>query len=209
MWNSVPFVNRDEDASVVETAGRVGPGAPTKRADARRNEAALLDAAATAFVASGVDAPARDIAVRAGVGVGTIYRHFPTRADLVVAVYRHQVEACAQAGPTLLAESDTAYQALTRWVDLFVDFLVTKRGLAKALQSDDAAFATLHAWFLDRLVPVATRLVDAATATGEIEPGVQAYELMRGIGNLCVGAGEPGYDARRLVGVLVAGLRTR
>jgi len=194
---------------VVETVARPGASAPRKRADARRNEAALLDAAAAAFVASGVDAPVRDIAVRAGVGVGTIYRHFPTRADLVVAVYRHQVEACAQAGPALLAESDTAYQALTRWVDLFVDFLVTKRGLAKALQSDDAAFHTLHAWFLDRLVPVATGLVDAAKATGEIEPDVQAYELMRGIGNLCIGAGEPGYDARRLVGLLVGGLRAR
>ena len=78
---------------------------PRKRSDARRNEETLLAAAAAAFVASGVDVPVRDIAARAGVGVGTIYRHFPTRADLVVAVYRHQVEACAQAGPTLLDDS--------------------------------------------------------------------------------------------------------
>ena len=70
-----------------------------KRADAQRNEQALLAAAATVFVTSGVEAPVRDIAAAAGVGMGTIYRHFPTRADLVVAVYRHQVEACAQAGP--------------------------------------------------------------------------------------------------------------
>ena len=194
---------------MARTVEPANPSPPPKRADARRNEAALLDAAAAAFVASGVDAPVRDIAVRAGVGVGTIYRHFPTRADLVVAVYRHQVEACVQAGPALLAESDTAYLALTRWVDLFVDFLVTKRGLAKALQSDAAAFHTLHARFLERLLPVVTGLLDAAKAAGEIQPGVQAYELMRGIGNLCVGAGEPGYDARRLVGVLVTGLRTR
>ena len=76
-----------------------GAPAPRKRADARRNEAILLDAAAQAFVASGVDVPVRDIAAKAGVGVGTIYRHFPTRADLIVAVYRHQVEACAAAGP--------------------------------------------------------------------------------------------------------------
>ena len=72
-----------------------------KRADAQRNEATLLDAAAAAFIASGVDAPVRDIAAAAGVGVGTIYRHFPTRADPIVAVYRHQVEACAAAGPAL------------------------------------------------------------------------------------------------------------
>ena len=75
------------------------PAAPRKRADARRNEAMLLDAAAAAFVESGVNVPVREIAARAGVGVGTIYRHFPARADLIVAVYRHQVEACADAGP--------------------------------------------------------------------------------------------------------------
>ena len=80
---------------------------PRKRADARRNEQALLDAAAAVFVASGVDAPVRDIAAAAGVGMGTIYRHFPTRADLVIAVYRHQVDACAEAGPALLASSST------------------------------------------------------------------------------------------------------
>ena len=84
----------------------LGTAAPRKRADARRNEATLLDAAAAAFVESGVNVPVRDIAARAGVGVGTIYRHFPTRADLIVAVYRHQVEACAEAGPVLLADCE-------------------------------------------------------------------------------------------------------
>ncbi|HXP58141.1 MAG TPA: helix-turn-helix domain-containing protein, partial [Streptosporangiaceae bacterium] len=97
--------------------------APRKRADARRNEQALLAAAAAVFVTSGVDAPVRDIAKAAGVGMGTIYRHFPTRADLIIAVYRHQVDACAEAGPALLASSDSPYAALQRWVDLFVDFL--------------------------------------------------------------------------------------
>ena len=77
--------------------------ARSKRADALRNQQTLLAAAAAVFVTSGVDAPIREIAARAGVGIGTIYRHFPTRADLVVAVYRHQVEACAEAGPALLA----------------------------------------------------------------------------------------------------------
>ena len=155
-----------------------GPPAPRKRADARRNEETLLDAAAAAFVTSGVDVPVRDIAAKAGVGVGTIYRHFPTRADLIVAVYRHQVEACAEAGPALLANSSTPHAALTQWIDLFVDFLVTKHGLAEALQSDNAAFETLHAYFLDRLVPVCAQLLDAAAAAGEIRPGTDAYELM-------------------------------
>src|SRR3954467_4303675 len=93
---------------------------PRRRAHAPRNQRALLDAAAAVFVTSGVEAPVRDIAARAGVGVGTVYRHFPTRADLVVAVYRHQVEACAEADLTGL----DAYAALARWIDLFVDFLV-------------------------------------------------------------------------------------
>ena len=187
-----------------------GPGsaARPKRADARRNEETLLDAAAAVFVASGVEAPVRDIAAKAGVGMGTIYRHFPTRADLIIAVYRHQVEACAEAGPALLATSATPHAALERWIDLFVDFLVTKHGLAAALQSDDAGFETLHAYFLDRLVPVCAQLLDAAAASGEIRSGLEAYELMRGVGNLCIGAdNDPRYDARRLVGLLVAGLR--
>jgi len=160
------------------------------------------------FVTSGVDAPVRDIAAAAGVGLGTIYRHFPTRADLVIAVYRHQVDACAEAGPALLASSSTPHAALAKWIDLFVDFLITKHGLAAALQSDSARFETLHAYFLDRLVPVCAQLLDAAAAAGEIRPGLDAYGLMRAVGNLCLGSdGDPRYDARRMVGLLIAGLR--
>jgi AcrR family transcriptional regulator len=182
--------------------------ARSKRADAVRNQQTLLTAAAAVFVTSGVDAPIREIAARAGVGVGTIYRHFPTRADLVVAVYRHQVEACAEAGETLLAASDSPFEAFRQWVDLFVDFLVTKHGLATAMQSDSSGFAALHAYFLDRLGPVCVRLLDAATDAGEITPDVRAYELMRGIGNLCAGRdGDPRYDPRKLVELLLRGLR--
>jgi AcrR family transcriptional regulator len=178
---------------------------PRKRADARRNEEALLAAAAAVFVVSGVEAPVRDIAAEAGVGMGTIYRHFPTRADLVIAVYRHQVDACAEAGPVLLASSSTPHAALSRWVGLFVDFLTTKHGLAAALQSDSARFETLHAYFLDRLVPVCAQLLDAAAAAGEIRPGVDAHGLLRAIGNLCIG-GDSHYDARQMVDLLIAGL---
>ncbi|WP_354529249.1 TetR/AcrR family transcriptional regulator [Nakamurella sp. UYEF19] len=184
------------------------PALPRKRADARRNEESLLEAAAAAFVVSGVNAPVREIAARAGVGVATIYRHFPTRADLIVAVYRHQVQACAEAGPTLLAGSTSPHAALGEWIDLFVDFLVTKHGLAGALQSDDAAFQNLHAYFLDRLVPVCAELLAAAGTAGEIRTDLDALELMWGVGNLCIGSGsDPRYDARRLVDLLVAGLR--
>jgi AcrR family transcriptional regulator len=179
-----------------------------KRADALRNQRALLDAAAAVFVTSGVDAPIREIAARAGVGIGTIYRHFPTRADLVVAVYRHQVEACAEAGPALLASVGSPLMALRQWADLFVDFLVTKHGLASALQSDSSGFEALHTYFLDRLVPVCAQLVDAAVDAGEIRPGIGAYELMRGIGNLCIGRdNDPRYDPRRLVDLLLRGLQ--
>ncbi|MCY9784371.1 TetR/AcrR family transcriptional regulator [Nocardiopsis sp. EMB25] len=179
-----------------------------KRADARRNQQKLLAAAAAVFVSSGVDAPIREIAARAGVGMGTIYRHFPTRADLVVAVYRHQVEECAEAGPRLLAGADSPFVALRQWVDLFIDFLVTKHGLANALGSDGGGFDALHAYFLDRLVPVCAGLLDAAVDAGEIRPGTQAYELMRGIGNLCIGHdSDARYDPRRLVDLLLRGLR--
>ncbi|MGW1208302.1 TetR/AcrR family transcriptional regulator [Streptomyces sp. NPDC002499] len=187
-----------------------GPGqaAQPKRKDARRNKETLLDAAASVFVTSGVEAPVRDIAAKAGVGLGTIYRHFPTRADLIVAVYRHQVDACAEAGPALLASSASPHAALGQWINLFVDFLVTKHGLAAALKSDNAGFDTLHAYFLDRLVPVCGTLLEAASDAGEIRSDLKAYELMRGVGNLCIGAeSDPDYDARRLVELLIAGLR--
>ncbi|GAB2512668.1 TetR/AcrR family transcriptional regulator [Nocardia heshunensis] len=177
-----------------------------KRADAVRNQQTLLSAAAEVFVTSGVNAPIREIAARAGVGIGTMYRHFPTRAELVVAVYRHQVEACAEAGPILLAENDSALTALRLWIDLFIDFLVTKHGLADAPRSD--GFDALHTYFLDRLVPVCAQLLAAAEAAGEITPGTEAFELMRGVGNLCIGRDDdPRYDPRRLVGLLLRGLQ--
>jgi AcrR family transcriptional regulator len=204
-----------EEGNEVMTASDEGEGQSEqqkpgrqKRADALRNEQALLAAAASVFVKSGVEAPVRDIAAAAGVGMGTIYRHFPTRADLVVAVYRHQVEACAEAGPVLLANSDSPHAALSQWINLFVDFLVTKHGLASVLQPGSGGFDALHAYFLDRLVPVCAQLLAAAVAAGEISADIGALELMYGIGNLCVGADhDPRYNARRLVNLLIAGLR--
>jgi AcrR family transcriptional regulator len=180
-----------------------GPGRP------RRSGQALLDAAAAVFVRSGVDAPVREIAVEAGVGMGTIYRHFPTRAELLVAVYRHQVEACAEAGPRLVEESETAETALRTWMSLFVEFLVTKHGLAAALHGDSVGSDALHAYFVDRLVPVCGALLDAARAeTGASGdgPAVDGYGLLKGVGNLCIGAaGDARYDARELVQTLVSG----
>ncbi len=188
-----------------------GERAPARRrSDAQRNERALLEAAAAAFVEAGVEVPVREIAARAGVGIGTIYRHFPTRADLIIALYRHQVEACAAAGPALLAASPTPREALARWVGEFTAFLVTKHGLAAVLRSDQASFAALHAYFLDRLVPVCGDLLAAAAAAGQVRSDIDGYQLMRAVGGLCVDAGgERGYDAAKMVRVLLDGLAAR
>ena len=185
-----------------------GAPARSKRADAQRNRETVLAAAAEVFVTSGVDAPIRRIAAQAGVGMATIYRHFPTRADLVTAVYRHQIEACAEAGPSLLAAAGSPFDALRQWIDLFVDFLVTKHGLADARQPDGGGFQALHTYFLDRLVPVCAQLLQAAADAGEITSSIEAYELMRGVGNLCIGhESDARYDPRRLIGLLLQGLQ--
>jgi len=202
--------NREEGADVPEADGAATPSSARKRADARRNEQALLDAAAAVFVTRGVDAPVRDIAAQAGVGMGTIYRHFPTRADLVVAVYRHQVEALAGAAPVLLASGETPHAALAQWMDRFVDFLVTKHGLAGALRSDDSGFAALHAYFLDRLVPACASLLNATVQAGDIRRDIDALTLMHAAGNLCIGVqagADIGYNAHRMVGLLISGMR--
>jgi AcrR family transcriptional regulator len=176
-----------------------------KRSDARRNQQTLLDAAAVVFVRAGVDAPVRDIAAEAGMGIATIYRHFPTRADLVVAVFRHQLDALATAPPTPAGE--TPYEALRSWVARFADFLVTKHGLAEALHSDRAGFQSLHAEFVDRLLPVLDQLLKASAAAGHARADIRAYDLMLAIGNLCIGAETfPGYHARRMIDLLLAGL---
>ena len=191
----------------VDATGTQPPAAVgrLKRSDARRNQQTLLDAAAVVFVRAGVDAPVRDIAAEAGVGMGTIYRHFPTRADLVVAVFRHQLDALAAAiTPTA---GETPYDALRSWVARFADFLVTKHGLAQALQSDRAGFESLHAEFVDRLVPVLDALLKASAAAGQTRADIPAFDLMLGIGNLCIGVENyPGYHARRMIDLLLAGL---
>ncbi|WP_020659294.1 TetR/AcrR family transcriptional regulator [Amycolatopsis benzoatilytica] len=180
-------------------------GGRRKRSDALRNERTLLEAAAAVFVRAGVDAPVRDIAAEAGVGMGTIYRHFPTRADLVVAVFRHQLDALANR--TAIPAAETPYSALRLWVDRFADFLVTKHGLAEALHSDQAGFESLHAEFVDRLLPVLDQLLKASAAAGHTRADIRAYDLMLGIGNLCIGVETfPDYQARRMIDLLLTGL---
>ncbi|MFG6476894.1 TetR/AcrR family transcriptional regulator [Microbacterium sp. P06] len=181
---------------------------PNRRADVERNERAILDAAARVFASSGVDATVREVAAAAGVGMGTLYRHFPSRADLTVAVYRHQIDACAEAGPTLLASAPTPFAAMVEWIYLFVDFLGTKHGLGRVWQGDAAGISALHQLFIDRLVPVLTDLLTAARASGEVVADIRAYELLRATGDLVAWAvPDPDYDVRRIVDLLFAGLR--
>lgn len=185
------------------------PAAParSRRSDARRNEQTLLEAAARVFADAGINAPVRLVASEAGVGMGTIYRHFPSRVELVAAVYRHQVDACVGLGEGLLEDGSPPFAALSEWMDAFVDFLATKRGLATVRSHDDSR-TDLHDYFLDRLVPICDRLLTAARESGEVAADITGYELMRGAGNLCLLPGDDGrYDARKLTHLLLAGTR--
>lgn len=179
------------------------------RADARRNLDALLQAAMEVFAESGVDAPVREIAERAGVGVGTVYRHFPQRSDLIVAVLRTRMDECANAAGALAHQYAPA-EALSRWMQVFVDFLATKRGFAGALHSGDPAYAGLKPYFAERMEPALRGLLDRAVAAGVVRSGVNAEDLLNAVATLCHGPGgeQPAY-ARGMVGLLVDGLRHR
>jgi AcrR family transcriptional regulator len=177
------------------------------RADAQRNLDTLLRSAAAVFATSGVDAPVREIAEKAGVGVGTVYRHFPRRADLIAAVFRREMDACADAAPILAAECEP-FEALANWMQRFAAFVATKRGLAKALHSGDPAFDTLPAHFDQRLRPALRTLLDRAAAAGEIRTDVEADDILAAAASLCMSARDdrPGHAAR-MVALLVDGLR--
>ncbi len=177
------------------------------RADAQRNLDALLQSALAVFAASGVDAPVRQIAETAGVGVGTVYRHFPQRSDLIVAVFRREVDACADAAVDLAAEHKPG-EALARWMQRYVDFISAKRGLAAALHSGDPAYDSLPAYFQKRLRPALKTLLDAAVAAGEVRPGIKPDDLLTAVPSLCAPShgGDPA-QARRMVALLADGLR--
>jgi AcrR family transcriptional regulator len=187
--------------------GPAAPGPRPRRADAQRNLDALLEAAKTVFGTSGVDAPAKQIADLAGVGVGTLYRHFPQRSDLVVAVMQSEMDACADAGAALSAGHDPG-QALTMWLQRYTELVATKRGLATALHSGDPAFDALPGYFAQRVRPVLDALLGAATAAGEIRSDIDADDLLRAVANLCLPVSDdgPAYS-RRMVALLIDGLR--
>ena len=177
------------------------------RADAQRSTEALLEAAMAVFASSGVDAPVREIADRAGVGVGTLYRSFPRRSDLIVAVFRHQVDACADAATALSARHRPG-EALGRWLQRYAEFIATKRGLATALHSGDPAYNVLPDYFQERLQPALSALLKSATRAGEVRTAIGADDLLRAVGSLCMSAPDRGpAHARRMVALIVDGLR--
>lgn len=195
----------------LEGAAVRGPGrAPRRmRADAQRNVGALLKAAKYVFGTSGVDAPAKEIADLAGVGVGTVYRHFPQRSDLVKAVFKSEVDACADAAPKLAAAYPPEV-ALVKWLDRYTEFLLAKRGLVPALHSGDPAFDALPGYFMERFGPALAGLLKAAAATGEVRGDISATDLLYAVSNLCLGAADEGTAySQRMVGLLIDGLRCR
>lgn len=177
-----------------------------QRVDAQRNVGALLQAAKTVFAASGVDAPAKEITDLAGVGVGTLYRHFPRRADLVAAILQREIDACAEAGPALSAVHEPT-AALANWLRRFTELVGTKRGLATALHSGDPAFDGLPEYFMERLEPVLGALLDAASVTGEIRADINPKDLLHAVALLCqpVPGEELAYN-QRMVAILIDGL---
>lgn len=191
--------------------GGAKPEVPGRRvrADARRNLDIVLEAAKAVFATAGVDAPVREIADRAGVGVGTLYRHFPKRADLIAAVFRHEMDACADAAPTLAAQQSPV-EALASWLQLYAGFVGTKRGLAKALHSGDPAFDALPAYFDQRLRPAFRTLFDAALDADAIRTDMEPDEILNAVAHLGMSASpdKPG-QPERLVGLLTDGLRRK
>lgn len=175
------------------------------RADAQRNYVSLVEAAAAVFATSGVDAPTKEIADRAGVGIGTVYRRFPKRSDLIVAIFRCEVDCCAHAAKILAAEYEP-FEALSRWIQRYLDLILTKRGLAAALHSGEPAYQSLPGYFEQRLVPSLASLLQAAES--EIHVDISAAELLRAVPLLCSPATRGDFArTRRMVALLINGLR--
>jgi AcrR family transcriptional regulator len=178
------------------------------RADARRSRAALLAAATAAFAEHGADAPLEDIARRAGVGIGTLYRHFPTRLDLQAAVYRSQVDSvCARAQDLL--DGVPAELALAGWIRALAGYLVTKRGLSHALISALGRDSELISGCWVAMRDTADRLLVHAQEAGVVRPDVTAMDMMRLVHGIAVATEQAPDQADRLLSLMLDGLRSR
>ncbi|MEV4601757.1 helix-turn-helix domain-containing protein [Amycolatopsis sp. NPDC049253] len=180
------------------------------RADARRNRDLLLASAVRLFSEKGLDATLDAIAKDAGVGIGTLYRHFPTREALIEAAYRNELDQLCDAGPALLRELP-ADQALRTWMDRFVDYMTTKIGMSDALRAVIASGGDPYAHSRDRLNSTIEQLVSPLIAAGTLRGDVLVDDVLIGLSGIALAAGEPSQreQAGRLLDLLVDGLRFR
>jgi AcrR family transcriptional regulator len=193
---------------VIEKEKAAAPRKP--RADAQRNRRRLLETAKAAFAEKGSAASLDEIAKVAGVGAGTLYRHFPTRDALIEAVYRNETEQLVAAAARL-AEARAPAAALREWLLLFVDYMATKHDIYEALNSIVGGTAELYSASTEQMKRAIANLIDRAVASGEVRLDVDPLDLLRalaGVANLS--AGPDGKEAaKRMVDILIAGIRIR
>jgi AcrR family transcriptional regulator len=177
------------------------------RADAVRNRERVLDAAKAVFSAGGPDVSLEAVARHAGVGIGTLYRHFPTREALFEAVYRREVEQLADLAEQLKTEASPV-EALRRWLRSNVEFVATKKGMSAALALAVNSSSELSAYSFERLTKAVGALLDRAVAAGEIRADISSEDLLRALVGMCYLHDQPGWQASvlRLLDVFVDGL---
>ncbi|MDB5456913.1 MAG: transcriptional regulator, TetR family [Caulobacter sp.] len=178
------------------------------RADSLRNREQLLESAKTAFTEIGADVPLEEVARRAGVGIGTLYRHFPTRDALLAAVYRREVEQLSASADALLATRPPG-QALEAWLHLLIDYMATKRVIAPALRASPGDGPRVYASSGAAITEAMNRLARAAIASRDIRPDLGPDDLYRIMVGVSHGYDQPDWEpsARRLIEILMAGLR--
>jgi AcrR family transcriptional regulator len=178
------------------------------RADGQRNRERLTEVAKLAFAELGADVSLDEIARRAGVGIGTLYRHFPTRDAIIEAVYRREVEQLAGSAARLLASLPPG-EALHEWMRLFVDYIATKKVMASAIGAIVASTPELYASSVGQITNAMVLLVDRASAVGDIRPNVDPNDLLRALVGFTYGNTSPGWQASalRLIDILIDGLR--
>ena len=179
------------------------------RADAVRNRERVLEAAKVVFSAGGPEASLEAVARRAGVGIGTLYRHFPTREALFEAVYRHEVQQLTDLAEQLKQEDDPV-DALRQWLRSIVRFVATKKGMSAALALTFQSTSELAAFSIERLTKAIGSLLDRAVAAGEMRADVGPEDLLRALIGMCYMHDQPGWQKSvlRLLDVFIDGLRT-
>lgn len=177
------------------------------RSDAMRNKEAVLKAALEVFETSGIDAPIREIAKHAGVGIGTIYRHFPHRSDLIAATLVSEIDTCVSVGLKLIADNEPD-QALIKWIDFYIEFITKTQGLASALNSGEPALEALPNYFLEQLRPIAQNLLNGAINSNFICEVIGPDEFLCAVSALCapLQCPEPP-EVKKLVNIFIKGLR--